>query len=249
MTSNNQPRPRTARELRKMKQAEERKRKAQERQKTAAQDAGPEETTEPVVGTEGNGTLHRDPEPEPTPLEEPSPAEAPPGETDHEEDRATAGSIAGGEEEWRQEAEKWKREAEENQELVLRARADFENLRRRAKKDQEETAKYAAASLAESLLPVLDNLERALAAGEESGETDALRQGVDMVYRQLLQVLSDKGLSVIEAEGREFNPHEHTAVMEEEVAGVEPGMVVQELQKGYRFKDRVLRPSMVKVSS
>ncbi|QKG84959.1 nucleotide exchange factor GrpE [Kroppenstedtia pulmonis] len=152
-------------------------------------------------------------------------------------------------EEWLKELDEWKTKAKENEERFMKARADLENFRRRARKDQEETAKYAAASLVESLLPILDNFERALEAGATTEESKALHQGVEMIYRQFFQVLQDKGLSAIEAEGTPFNPHEHNAVMQETKEGVESGIVIQELQKGYRFKERVIRPSMVKVSS
>ncbi|MEW9032128.1 MAG: nucleotide exchange factor GrpE [Planifilum fimeticola] len=145
------------------------------------------------------------------------------------------------------ELEKWKRQSEEHYEMFLRARADLENYRRRARKELEDTARYGAAALAEALLPVLDNMERALAAGRDSNG-EAFYQGVEMVYRQLLQVLSDAGLSPIEAVGKPFDPHLHNAVMQTESDEYEPGTVVEELQRGYRFKDRVLRPTMVKVS-
>jgi molecular chaperone GrpE len=145
------------------------------------------------------------------------------------------------------ELEKWKKQSEEHYEMFLRARADLENYRRRARKEVEEAARYAAVPLAEALLPVLDNLERALAAGENSGG-EAFYEGVEMVYRQLLQVLSEAGLSPIEAVGKPFDPHLHNAVMQTETDEYEPGTVVEELQRGYRFKDRVLRPTMVKVS-
>ncbi|MDA8354299.1 MAG: nucleotide exchange factor GrpE [Firmicutes bacterium] len=149
----------------------------------------------------------------------------------------------------KEEAAKWKRESEENEERVHRVTAELENFRRRAKKDREESVRYAAVPLVESLLPALDNLERALEAGADSEDAKSLHQGVEMVYRQLLQSLETHGLSQIEAKGQPFNPHEHDAVMEVEVDGVDSGMVVEELQKGYRYKDRVIRPSMVKVSS
>lgn len=146
------------------------------------------------------------------------------------------------------ELEKWKRQAEEHYEMFLRARADLENYRRRARRELEETARYAASPLAEALLPVLDNMERALAAGKDSGGGEAFYQGVEMVYRQLLQVLTEAGLSPIEAVGKPFDPRLHNAVMQTESDEYESGTVVEELQRGYRFKDRVLRPTMVKVS-
>ncbi|SFF68284.1 molecular chaperone GrpE [Planifilum fulgidum] len=146
------------------------------------------------------------------------------------------------------EVEKWKQKSEEHYEMFLRARADLENYRRRARKELEDTARYGAAPLAEALLPVLDNLERALDAGRNSGDGEALYQGVEMVYRQLLNVLAEAGVTPIEAVGKPFDPHLHNAVMQTESDEYEPGTVVEELQRGYRFKDRVLRPTMVKVS-
>ncbi|SFJ09403.1 nucleotide exchange factor GrpE [Thermoflavimicrobium dichotomicum] len=137
----------------------------------------------------------------------------------------------------------------EMHEKLLMSHADLENFRRRARKDKEDALKYASVPLIESLLPVLDNFERALDAADKSLDAEGLKQGVEMVYRQFLQVLSQAGLTLIEAEGKPFNPHEHNAVMQVESDQYEPGMVVEELQPGYRYKDRVIRPSMVKVSS
>lgn len=147
----------------------------------------------------------------------------------------------------RQIAEEHKKQAEENYELYLRARADVENTRRRSRNEKEQALKYAYVPLLESLLPVLDNFERALQATSES-EAKTLKEGVEMVYRHFLQVLSESGLSVIEAEGKPFDPHFHNAVMQVETKGVESGIVVEELQTGYCFLDRVIRPTMVKVS-
>ncbi|OYD07651.1 nucleotide exchange factor GrpE [Paludifilum halophilum] len=223
-------RPITARELRKAKEAEERAKEQAE--KKAATEEGALHNAEPAA-----------PE-QPEAQQQESPKREDPGDSPAEE-----AAVYPREEELLREVEQWKQKAEENNDLLLKARADLENFRRRARKDKEETAKYAAVSLVESLLPVLDNLERALAAGGEGDDSEALYQGVDMVYRQLLQALTDQGLSEIKAEGEPFNPHEHNAVMEEENDEVESGIVIQELQKGYRFKERVIRPSMVKVSS
>jgi molecular chaperone GrpE len=135
----------------------------------------------------------------------------------------------------------------------MRARADLENYRRRAKKEKEEALKYANVPLLESLLPVLDNFERALEASDQTAEVSsdakAIKQGIEMVYRQFLQVLHAQGLELIDALGKPFNPHEHNAVMQVETDEVEPGIVIEELQAGYRFQDRVIRPTVVKVSS
>ncbi|KPC74720.1 hypothetical protein ADL26_09805 [Thermoactinomyces vulgaris] len=145
-------------------------------------------------------------------------------------------------------AEKWKSQAEQHRELYLRALADLENFRRRARKDKEDAVKYAVVPFLESILPVLDNFERALDAADQSKDAKMLQEGIEMVYRQFLNVLSEAGLTMIETEGKPFNPHEHNAVMQVEAEHLAPGMIVEELQAGYRYKDRVIRPSMVKVS-
>lgn len=152
-------------------------------------------------------------------------------------------------EEYQKELEEQKEVAQENHESFLRARADLENTRRRARNEKEQALKYAVVPLLESLLPVLDNFERALEAADESNdEAQTLKEGVEMVYRHFLQVLSEGGLSLIEAEGKPFDPHYHNAVMQVEDAEVESGIVVEELQSGYCYLDRVIRPTMVKVS-
>lgn len=142
----------------------------------------------------------------------------------------------------------WKKQAEEFHGKYLKALADLENYRRRTRRDREELVKYAAGPLLEKLLPVVDNLERALSASKETGQEEALHQGVDIIYRQLMQVLSESGLTPIESVGQPFDPHVHNAVGQVESDKYESGIVVEELQKGYRFKDRVLRPAMVQVS-
>lgn len=148
----------------------------------------------------------------------------------------------------KQELEKYKVHAQQYREMHLRALADLENYRRRARKEKEDALKYAAVPLLEDLLPVLDNFERALDAADQTRDAAVLQEGIEMVYRQFLNVLSQAGLTLIEAEGQPFNPHEHNAVMQVETDQVESGIVVEEIQAGYRYKDRVIRPSMVKVS-
>jgi molecular chaperone GrpE len=150
---------------------------------------------------------------------------------------------------WQKEAEKWKAQAEENQNRMMRALADMENLRKRVRKEQEDLAKYASLKVIAELLPVLDNFERALAADKESTTVDSLLQGVNMVYRQMVQVFEKEGLTPIQAAGQPFDPNIHQAVMQVEDANFESGVVVEELQKGYQFKDRVVRPAMVKVNA
>jgi len=151
--------------------------------------------------------------------------------------------------EYKQLADHWQKQAEENRQQYLRALADLENFRRRARKEKEDALKYAVVPLLEALLPVLDNFERALDAADQNDDARVLQEGIEMVYRQFLNVLSQAGLTLIEAEGKPFDPHQHHAVMQVESEEHEPGMVVEELQAGYRYLDRVIRPSMVKISS
>ena len=136
----------------------------------------------------------------------------------------------------------------EQEALYLRLRADYDNLARRSRLDREAAEKYRAQSLLTDLLPVIDNLDRALLAEANVEEKSPLYKGVDMVYRQLLDATAREGLEVIEAVGQPFDPNVHQAVMQESDSEQQPGVVLKELQKGYKLKDRVLRPSMVSVN-
>lgn len=142
-----------------------------------------------------------------------------------------------------------KRLADDNYQKYLRVQADFDNFRRRSRQEKEEFAKYASSKLIEQLLPVVDNFERALATSKETADADAILKGVDMIFRMLSQVLEQEGLKSIEAVGQPFNPDFHQAIMTVDSADHEEGIVIEEIQKGYNLKDKVLRPSMVKVSS
>lgn len=139
-------------------------------------------------------------------------------------------------------------QAEELQQRLLRAQADFDNFRRRTVKEKEELAQYASSKLVTELLPVLDNFERALAAAQTGSEEQSFVKGVDMIFRQLTQVLEQEGVKAMNAVGEPFNPEFHQAIMQVESEEHEEGIVVEEVQKGYMLKDRVLRPAMVKVS-
>lgn len=130
----------------------------------------------------------------------------------------------------------------------LRLQADFDNFRRRTRLDAEASEKYRAQNLITDLLPVLDNFERALAMTAENEQTKSLQQGMEMVYKSLLEAIKKEGVQPIESVGQEFDPHLHQAVMQVEDANFGPNVVVDEFQKGYMLKDRVIRPSMVKVN-
>lgn len=139
-------------------------------------------------------------------------------------------------------------ELEEKESRYLRLQADFENSRRRARLDFEAAQKYRAQSLISDLLPVLDNFERALNVETDNEQTKSLLQGMEMIHRTLLDALKKEGVEPIESQGKEFDPHFHQAVMQVEEEGVDSNIVVEEFQKGYVLKDRVIRPAMVKVN-
>lgn len=132
-------------------------------------------------------------------------------------------------------------------ERLSRLQADFDNFRRRANQERDELKEWVEGDVLTRLLPVLDNFERALSAGQNEGESFA--KGVEMIYRQILGVLEKSGVTVMDAEGQPFDPHLHHAVMKETAPeGVAEDTVIAVLQKGYLMKDRVLRPAMVKVA-
>ena len=147
------------------------------------------------------------------------------------------------------EADAFKKQAEENYQKLLRVQADYDNFRRRSRLEKEEFAKYASQKLIEQLLPVFDNFDRALAAGKDNKDPEAFMKGVDMIFRQFAAVFEGEGVKPIEAVGQPFNPEYHQAIMQVESEEHEEGIVVEEVQKGYMMKDKVIRPTMVKVSS
>lgn len=146
------------------------------------------------------------------------------------------------------EIETLKKKVEEAENRYLRLQADFDNFRRRTRLDVEASEKYRAQKLITDLLPALDNFERALKMEVENEHTKSLLQGMDMVYRGLLDALKKEGVEAIEAVNKEFDPHLHQAVMQVEDDNFVSNIVIEEFQKGYMLKDRVIRPSMVKVS-
>jgi len=141
-------------------------------------------------------------------------------------------------------------EARDMRSLAQRKQAEFENYRKRIERERAETDKYAATDVIKEILPVLDNLERAMEAANASpsgGETQ-LREGVEIVCKQFRDTLDKLGLREVDAEDAPFDPHVHEAVGRVETDEHPEGTVVTVLQKGYWFKDRLLRPSMVSVS-
>ena len=128
---------------------------------------------------------------------------------------------------------------------LKRQMAEFDNFRKRTEKEKMQMYDMGAKSIIEKMLPVIDNFERGLAAVPEEQKKDAFVVGMNKVYRQMLTELDASGVKPIEAIGQEFDPDFHNAVMQVESNEYDPGMVAQELQKGYTYKDSVVRHSMV----
>ena len=138
--------------------------------------------------------------------------------------------------------------ANDNEEKYLRLYAEFENYKRRIQKENQINATYKALGVLTDILPSIDNIERALQIEGDDESFKSLQKGVQMVHESLLRALKDNGLEEILAEGKEFDPNLHQAVVQDDNPDFKSGEVTQELQKGYKLKDRVLRPSMVKVN-
>jgi molecular chaperone GrpE len=133
--------------------------------------------------------------------------------------------------------------------LALRSQADFENYKKRAAREKEEAIKYANSTLLERLIAIVDNFELGLDAAREAGEDSPVFSGMSMVLKQLMDFLADQGLQPIDATGQKFDPNLHEAIAHEPSAEVPEGVVVRQTRRGYRMKDRLLRPSSVVVSS
>ncbi|HCZ9735729.1 TPA: nucleotide exchange factor GrpE [Staphylococcus aureus] len=138
--------------------------------------------------------------------------------------------------------------ADENEEKYLRLYAEFENYKRRIQKENEINKTYQAQRMLTDILPAIDNIERALQIEGDDETFKSLQKGVQMVHESLINALKDNGLEVIKTEGEAFDPNIHQAVVQDDNPDFESGEITQELQKGYKLKDRVLRPSMVKVN-
>ena len=145
--------------------------------------------------------------------------------------------------------EKKDEQIEDLNDKLKRQMAEFDNFRKRTEKEKTQMYDMGAKSIIEKILPVIDNFERGLAAVPEEQREDAFVVGMDKVYRQMLTELDASGVKPIEAVGQEFDPNFHNAVMQVESEEYDSGVVAQELQKGYMYKDSVVRHSMVAVVS
>jgi molecular chaperone GrpE len=133
--------------------------------------------------------------------------------------------------------------------LALRSQADFENYKKRSAREKEEAIKYANSSLLERLVGIIDNFELGLAAAKEQAADSPIYSGMVLVQKQLNDLLAENGLQPIEAEGKTFDPNLHEAIAHERSDQIPEGIVLCQARRGYRFKDRLLRPSRVVVSS
>lgn len=143
------------------------------------------------------------------------------------------------------EVTKLKAERDSLLDRLARAQAEFDNARKRAAKEQQDFRDYAAADVIRPLLPVLDSFERALQAKSDAGD---FRGGIELIYKQLQDALAKFGVKAVAAKGQPFDPHQHEAIEMVETTEVPDHEVIEELQRGYKYKDRLLRPAMVKVA-
>ena len=140
------------------------------------------------------------------------------------------------------------RQRDEYKDLLLRKTAEFDNFRKRTERERQSLAEAAAADLLQELLPLVDDLERALRVEANSEAAQAYRRGVEIIHRQLTETLRKRGVRPIEARGADFDPHYHQAVSYEPAEGYREGEIIDEFRRGYMLGDRLLRPSMVKVA-
>jgi len=148
----------------------------------------------------------------------------------------------------RQSFEGKKVEAENYYDQLLRLRADFDNYRKRVEKEFKEVSKYGKSDIIVKLLPVVDNFEKAIATMESVKENKSIIEGISLIYRDLLDTMGKEGLKKIESAGKPFDPNLHHAIMMKDTESGEEGMVIEEMQAGYTFEDRVIRPAMVVVT-
>ena len=151
-------------------------------------------------------------------------------------------------EELEEENAKLKEELAASKNAYFKAYADAENLKKRLQSEADNVRKYRIQGFATEVLPVIDNLERALDVKVDDPNVKNYAKGFEMIYQQLVHILEMEGVKEIEAKDKPFDPNFHQALMQEAKEGVEPGMVIDVLQKGYMLKDRVLRATLVKVS-
>lgn len=169
--------------------------------------------------------------------------------TDETAEQTTATEQAGGPE---QSADslltQLQADVESYRDLALRTKADLDNFRKRAAREKEDATKYANAAFLERLIPILDNFELGLNAARSGAGNSPILAGMDMVAKQLNEFLAASGVEPVNGEGQPFDPNIHEAVGQEESATVREGVIIRQLRKGYKLRDRLLRPATVMVS-
>lgn len=156
---------------------------------------------------------------------------------------------AGAEEVTEEETPKADKKAQEINDKLMRTIAEFDNFRKRSEKEKSAMFEIGAKAIIEKILPVLDNFERGLDSISEDEKGSAFAQGIEQIYKQFVAVLDDAGVKVIETVGKEFDPNLHNAVMHVEDDSLGENIIAEEFQKGYMYKDSVVRHSMVKVAN
>lgn len=211
------------------------------------EEKNPDETMEDTVDTTVDETMEAEAEQEST---ENSVPEDDAETCDSKEAEAAEGAKEGkGIFKKKEKKDKRDEQIAELNDKVLRQMAEFENFRKRTEKEKAQMFEIGAKSIVEKLLPVIDNFERGLATVSEEEKNGAFAQGIEKIYKQLLTELADAGVTPIEAVGQEFNPDFHNAVMHIEDENFGENIVAEEFQKGYMYKDSVVRHSMVKVAN
>jgi molecular chaperone GrpE len=179
------------------------------------------------------------------PVTDPEAEEQEPAAAQNEESAATASEITAPEDD----ADGLQADLDRFRDLALRSQADFENYKKRAAREKEEAIKYANSSLLEKLIAIVDNFELGLEAARAEGEKSPIFSGMSMVFKQLMDFLADSGLQPINATGEKFDPNLHEAIAHEPSNEFPEGTVIRQTRRGYKMKDRLLRPSSVVVSS
>jgi molecular chaperone GrpE len=145
-------------------------------------------------------------------------------------------------------ADELQRQRDDFYDRLLRKTAEFDNYRKRVERDRQSMSEAVAADVVRDLLPLVDDLERALKADTGAEAAEAYRKGVELIHRQLLDILRKRGVRAIEALGTDFDPHFHQAIAHEPAEGRRDGEVIEEFGRGYMLGDRLIRPAIVKVA-
>lgn len=174
--------------------------------------------------------------------------EVEPSAPEETEEKQEEENLREGEEDMAAALEEARIKLQESEDRILRLAADFENTKKRLEREREISLKYAEENILKELLPGIDNIERAMDQGKDANNIASLLEGVELTRDGLLATLEKYGVKAIESIGQPFDPNIHEALAMEETEEIEPNMVLREFQKGYLYKDRLLRPAKVIVS-